>query len=81
MSWLSSRLDRIGTATRGGAYGFVLRYLARLRYPTLFVIAATVFLVDFIVPDVIPFADEILLGLLMVILGHMTGQEPPAPRG
>jgi hypothetical protein len=80
MSWLSSRLRRIGAATYGGVYGAVVRYLGSLRYPTLFVIAAVVFLLDLIVPDMIPFADEILLGILTIALGRMTGRKPTATR-
>ena len=71
MSWLSSRLSRIGVAARGGVYGAVLRYLGRLRFPTVFFLAATLFVVDSLVPDVIPFADEILLGLVTIAIGRL----------
>jgi hypothetical protein len=39
-----------------------------MRFPILFAIAALLFLVDLVVPDVIPLVDEILLGLATAIL-------------
>lgn len=47
------------------------RFLGRLRFPQLFVLTAVVFLVDLAIPDVIPFVDEILLGLGSLILGSL----------
>ena len=44
---------------------------AKLRFPQLFAIAATLFFVDLLIPDLIPFIDEILLGLLTLLLGSM----------
>ena len=57
-----------------------LAFAARLRFPTLFWITAGIFVVDLIVPDFIPFADEILLGLATLILSNLqrTPQVPPA---
>ncbi len=64
---------------------FLMRYAQRLRFPTLFVIAASLFLVDLVVPDVIPFGDEILLGLGTTLLATLkkrvddrTEKEEPA---
>ena len=47
----------------------VTRFAAGLRYPTLFKIVAALFLVDLVVPDVVPFYDEILLALATLLLG------------
>jgi len=47
----------------------LLRYAQGLRFPQLFLATAAVFVVDLIVPDLIPFADEALLGLLTLLLG------------
>lgn len=49
--------------------GRLLGYAGRLRFPYLFALTLVVFLVDLGVPDLVPFADEILLGLLTVLLG------------
>lgn len=57
----------MGTPSR--STGPVARYLSRLRFPYLFVVTAVVFVVDFFVPDVIPFVDEIMLGFAAALLG------------
>jgi hypothetical protein len=56
---------------RGLLLGWLLRYAARLRFPVLFAIVAIVFVIDVIVPDFIPLADEVLLGLFTVMLGML----------
>jgi len=50
-----------------GVVGWVQRFASRLRYPQLFALLATLFVIDLMVPDMIPFADEILLGLLTLV--------------
>jgi hypothetical protein len=56
----------------------------RLRFPQLFLLTAALFVVDLLIPDLIPFADEMLLGLLAVLFG-MWRQRPgvagPAMKG
>jgi hypothetical protein len=49
--------------------GFLLRFAERLRFPQLFLLTAVLFIVDVLVPDVVPFADELLLGLATALLG------------
>ena len=46
-----------------------LGYAAKLRFRQLFFITGGLFLLDLLVPDLIPFADEILLGLLTLLFG------------
>ena len=38
--------------------GPILRWLGKLSYPRLFLVAAVLFVVDLVVPDVVLFADE-----------------------
>lgn len=52
----------------------------RLRFPQLFGFVLVLFLVDLAVPDAIPLIDEILLGLLTVLLGSLRREGPPAER-
>jgi len=59
--------------------GPLLAYAARLRFPTLFLIAMGLFVVDLIVPDVVPFVDEILLGLGTLLLSSWK-KRPITPR-
>jgi hypothetical protein len=61
----------------------VLGYLARLKYPQLFKLAALLFALDLVVPDFVPFADELLLGLATLLLGNWKqrrGERDVTPR-
>jgi hypothetical protein len=58
----------------------VLGFLGRLSYPRLFVITAALFVIDLIVPDFIPLADEILLGLGSLLLANFKKRKTPEPR-
>ena len=49
----------------------VKRFAAGLRYPTLFKIVGTLFVIDFFMPDLVPFVDEILLALGTLLLGSL----------
>lgn len=57
-----------GSMDRVSLLGRLLQRL-NLRFPSLFVLFAVLTLVDLIVPDVIPLADEIGLALLTLLLG------------
>jgi len=54
------------TVTQG-----IFGYASKLRFPKLFLLTAGLFVADLIVPDFIPFVDEILLGLLTLLLGSL----------
>lgn len=47
-----------------------MRWAQKLRHPTLFKITAALFFFDLITPDLIPFADEILLGLVTMVFAN-----------
>ena len=60
----------------------ILAWLGRLSHPWLFVIVALLFLVNLVLPDPIPFIDELLLGLGAVLLANLKerrrgGRRPP----
>jgi hypothetical protein len=59
--------------------GPLLAYAARLRFPTLFKITLGLFLFDVLIPDFIPFIDEILLGLGALILSSLQKPAQPPP--
>lgn len=46
------------------------RWLARLRHPQLFALVGALFLVDLVVPDMVPFLDELVLLAGTVLLGR-----------
>ena len=50
---------------------FVGHFGSRLRFPQLFTAVAILFVLDLPIPDFIPFVDEILLGLLTLLLGSL----------
>ena len=53
---------KIGATLLGGL-------ASRLRFPQLFLLTATLFVIDLLVPDLLPFVDEALLGLATMLLG------------
>lgn len=64
----------------------LMGFLGRLSYPRLFLLTAALFGIDLIIPDFIPFVDEILLGLGTLLLANFKSRksapseiEPPAP--
>ncbi|HEX6203196.1 MAG TPA: DUF6116 family protein [Thermoanaerobaculia bacterium] len=54
-----------------GILAVLRRFTANLRYPQLFLVTAALFVLDLAVPDMIPLADEILLGLLTLLLARL----------
>jgi hypothetical protein len=59
------------------------RILARLnlRFPVLFLLFAGLTLVDLLIPDVIPLADEIGLALLTLLFGLWKDRRKSPPGG
>lgn len=58
-----------------------LAFARRLRYPTLFKVTAGLFLLTLVVPDPIPFVDEILLGLGALLLANWKDRGAPPRDG
>ena len=44
------------------------RWASGLRFPTLLAVIGSLFVLDVLIPDLIPFVDEVLLGLFTVLL-------------
>jgi hypothetical protein len=53
-----------------------MRFAAGLRFPRLLAVTVALFVLDLIVPDMIPFVDEILLGLLSLLLASLKKRGP-----
>ena len=67
----------MGLAERSILEGLT-RFAGRLRFPQLFALSAALLLLDLLIPDLIPFADEILLALVTLLLGILKRRrEPP----
>lgn len=58
----------------------LLRWFGRLSYPKLFLVTAALFVGDTLVPDFIPFVDEILLGLGTLLLANFKQRKAPDDR-
>ena len=59
----------------------LMGFLGRLSYPRLFVVTATLFAFDLVIPDFVPLADEILLGLGTLLLANWKNRKAPQPPG
>jgi hypothetical protein len=57
----------------------LFRWLGRLSYPRLFLVTAGLFVADVLIPDVIPFSDELLLGLATLLLANWKSRGSPRP--
>lgn len=57
--------------------GMVEQQATKLRFPILLFITGSLFVLDFLIPDFIPFVDEILLGLATVILSRLKTRKAP----
>jgi len=55
------------------------RFAAGLRFPTLFKIVAALFVLDLVVPDLVPFYDELLLAFGTLLLGSLKSRRAAAP--
>ena len=49
----------------------IARLTAGMRFPTLFLVVGGLFLLDLVVPDLIPFYDEILMAMLTVLIASI----------
>ena len=53
----------------------ILRIARRLRFPQLFMLTAGLFVLDLLIPDLIPFLDEFVLGLATLLFGAWRAQK------
>lgn len=51
--------------------GPLVAWVGRLRFPWLLGLTVLLFAADLVIPDIIPFADEILLGLIAALLAAL----------
>lgn len=59
----------------------ILGFLGRLSFPRLFVLAASLWAVDMVIPDFIPFIDELLLGIGTLLLASFRKRKTPEVQG
>ena len=51
-----------------GLVATIKQFAASLRFPYLVLLTGAIFLVDLFIPDIVPFADEIVLALVTLAL-------------
>jgi hypothetical protein len=68
-----------GIAMRNPIKRALLAYAGRLRFPTLFLVTLGLFVLDLVVPDPIPFVDEVLLGLGTLLFASWRRRRDPKP--
>jgi len=56
---------------------FVRRFLERRRFPTLMLIGAALFIGNLLLPDPVPFVDEILMLIATVAIGSVRSKNKP----
>lgn len=61
----------MGKLARGGLAAMVLKWASGLRFPWLFLLTAGLFVLNLVIPDALPFADEILMGLVALLLAGL----------
>ncbi len=57
----------------------LLGWLRGLRFPQLFLVFAALFGFDLLIPDLIPFIDEILFGIATLLLGSLKTRRRESP--
>ncbi len=58
-----------------------LAFANKLKFKNLFLIIISLFVVDLFIPDFIPLIDEIILGLLAIILGNWKAERKQEREG
>lgn len=56
----------------------LLRWLGRLSYPKLFLVAAALFVANLFVPDPLPLVDEVLMGIGAMMIARRKRKPAPA---
>lgn len=59
--------------------GLLGRYGAELRFPVLFFVALCLFSFNLVLPDPVPFIDELILGLMTAMLASWKSDAPRPP--
>ena len=68
-----------GKMVSAGLTAAVVRWASGLRFPWLVLLTGALFVFNVFVPDVVPLADEIIMGLVAVMLASF--RKKPAERG
>lgn len=67
----------MGGMGRTTVVGWLLRWARGLRFRTLTLLTIALFAVNLVVPDAIPFVDELLMGLAALLLASLRKRREP----
>ncbi len=59
----------------------VLAFANQLKFKNLFLLIISLLIADLLIPDMVPFIDEIILGLLAIILGNWKKEKEQNKQG
>lgn len=62
-----------------GVKAKLLAYLESLRFPWLLLLTVVLFVLNLLIPDALPFVDEILLALVAALLARVRRKPRPKP--
>jgi len=65
--------------TRSPVQALVWSFVGRLKYPWVFALLVVLLGADLLVPDPIPFVDELMLGLLTFLVGSWRTRRKDEP--
>ena len=68
----------MGKVTKGGVTAVIMRWMSRLKFPYLFALTAILFIANLFIPDALPFIDEIIIGLVTLLLGSLRNKPSEA---
>ena len=78
---LAAHYHRRVFGTRSGIVPLCLHYVQGSRAPQLFALTVALFILDLVIPDIIPMIDELLLGLAAMFLASWRKGAVPGGRG
>jgi hypothetical protein len=63
---------------RSGPSGVLLHWASGLRFPWLLLLTTVLFALNLFIPDALPLADELLMGLIALLLASLRKKKPAA---
>ncbi len=67
------------TLIRRGPAGIFLRWASGLRFPWLLLLTTALFTLNLFIPDALPLVDELLMGLVALLLASLRKKPSPTP--
>ncbi len=65
------------TTPRRAVSAGLLVWARKRRFPTLLLVTGGLFIIDLVVPDLVPLVDELLLGLATLVLARWKEERKP----